>query len=94
MKKLLIFALSLILSIGAYSQQKKLVVDETYAIENKSGSIRIITSNDTIAGKLNAFNWSSKSYTKKKDRNGWYYEYSFSFPAEERNKVVEYINSL
>lgn len=66
----------------SYQQSKKLIADETWMSYTKT-QVKIETSNDTIAGILKRQGGFNKVMsTKKTDRKGDYWCYTFYYPKE------------
>lgn len=99
MKKLLLITSLLLISIVIFSQTKNvLIADETeYAPSGKSGAFRIISSNDEIVKALiKEFQdrMSKVNTIHKKDRKGYYWEYSLYFPPEEKSNIIEFFKQI
>ena len=88
----------LCISVNAQvATQKKLIQDETWIVNSGKSSFRIITSNDSIAHYLRRkfeHNGITKFvYLQKKDRHGYYWERSFYFRNEDRDRVILFIQN-
>ena len=93
----LIFMTLCLSSVAQTAAQKKLIEDETWIADSGKSSFRIITSNDSIAfylrRKFENNGITKFTYVQKKDRHGYYWERSFYFRNEDRNRVLLFIRN-
>lgn len=96
MKKLLLIAL-LFLSIGVYAQEKKeLIADET-TLQVLKSSVKVITCNEEIMNELLTkykSNFNGYSVKFKKDRAGYYNQYTILFDLEKLPELREFITDI
>lgn len=91
-----LFIILLFIGNACFSQEKKLIADETYLIE-KSKSFVIECSNDSITKMIIRDlqkKITSVDIKKKTDRHGGYWLYKFSFAMESYNDMVVFINKI
>ena len=97
MKKLVLSMVIAMSAINVMAQTEKeegyLFADESRIVDmDKSEHVKVVTANQDIANQL--ISWYkpcmciSYRVTVKKDRNGKYYEYSITLPAEKKAEII------
>lgn len=97
MKKILLFAfILLILGIAARAQSKTETITDKTSLVVAKNSIKVVTSDEEL---MQAFlkqyypNFTKYTVERKKDRLGYYNQYSISFKLEGSPELREFLTS-
>lgn len=76
-------------------EKNKPIAPGTILTDISVKSTKIVTSNDSVAKSVSSCGscFSSFSQRTKKDRNGYYIEYTFTFPREKRNTILNIVKN-